>query len=340
MCRSTEEGFRRCATTPHERSGHNARRVANRAMKRAAVAWAQENLSPEATQRINAATDAASRQVAIDEGVPAHLVHPAIGDKTPPPPVKVQLASLAAYHFQPAGSLRSDPDDDTLDKQCFSSKLWAQALTDEQYEAVQDYTANDYDVVNRALERGAADSLPEEYRELITALDAALDMAGTSGEPRMAYRGVRVPEDWTADEVRERIAEAFPTGATADFKTYLSTSLKPSVAAEFSRGAIPVMYEMKSRRGANLEEMSDMPGEHEILFGRDTRWRVAGVSTAARTVRGDMDGFDETDAVIIHFVEEAEAAGDSAGGAPGLAPVRREPDQPVSSEHASVLTCE
>ena len=293
-------------------------------MKRAAVTWAQENLSPEATERIKAATDAASRKVAIAEGVPEHLVHPAIGDTAPPPVPKVQLASLSEYGFRPGSELRDNPDDDDLDEESLASTMWAMELDEEHHDALQSYTGQSYGIINGALKRGSAGSLPGRYRTMMRDLDQALRTAQTAAAPRMVYRGVRVPEEWSADEIRERITEAYPVGSTADFKTYLSTSLKPSVASGFGRGAIPVMYEMKSARGANLEDMSDKPGEHEVLFGRDTRWRVVGVTTNARTVRADLDDFEETDAVIIHFVEESEAKTQSAGGAPGLAPVRKD----------------
>lgn len=326
MCDTKTEGGRRCPAHYSElsTSAHNARRRANRASRAAGANWARENLSEDAAAKIAAASPAAARQIAIDLGVPSHVVHPAAAVAPPPPVQRVAIASLSEYGFAAPTALRDNPDEDDLFDEGFTSSLWTEVLTGEQYAAVQDYTANAYDTVNGALKRGAADALPKEYRQIIENLDSALELASRPSKPRTLYRGARVPDEWSADQVRERISESFPVGSSVTYRNYLSTSLKPSVAEGFSRGEVSVVYEMMSRSGANLVEMSDFPDEHEVLIGRDTKWRVAGVTTTARAVKAGGDGFAPTNVVLIHLVEEDIAMGEAVGEAPGLGVYRKD----------------
>ena len=57
---------------------------------------------------------------------------------------------------------------------------------------------------------------------------------------------------------------------------FVSTSTDPSVAYEFTyaRTERAVVFEIEATGGLPVESVTKMPGEEEILFGRDKRFRV------------------------------------------------------------------
>lgn len=326
MCRSKSDSGRRCVARNPElcAASHNARRRANRAARAAGAAWARANLSEEAAQLIAGSSPAAAREVALSLGVPSHVIDPAAVLHSERVPERIVMGSLSDYGFAPSDALRDSPSEDALDSDRFTSSLWTMSLTSQQSEAIQDYTANDFDVINGALKRGVLSSLPAEYGELVEHIDTALEQATRAPRPRVSL-------DWTPDEVRDKVAEVYPVGTSVTYPTYQSTSLVPSVAEGFSRGQVRVLFEMMTREGASLEDLTDVPGEHEVLLARGTSWRVVGVSPHARAMTEDPESGDlvESEVVMVHLVQESLAVGEASGTAPGLGLYRKTFDLPT-----------
>lgn len=239
------------------------------------------------------------------------------------PVPQVNLASLRDYGFADPSTPRLDPDDAIMNDEATQFELWQYALSNEQLEGLQDYTANDYDIVNGALKRGVFDELPDDYQQLVHRMDEAFAMAPTVDEPRMLYRGVRVPDTWDPASIGANLAEAYPPGTSLTFGAYLSTSLRPSVATSFSRGPGLVVFEMRSRSGINVQSLSDLPEEREVLLGRGSQWRVVDVTQEGTAAIENEDGEQaQASVVIVHLIEEADAHDAPIGTAAGLAPLR------------------
>lgn len=242
-------------------------------------------------------------------------------------PVRKKIKRLEDYGLAPGTRLRENLDPDEIDEMIFEASIWAYSLDIDELEAISDYTANAHMDINSHLKMGTADRLSPAMRRAMGGLDSALAKAWPV--ERTVYRGARVPEHWTFERAVARLEAAFPAGTSVAFPTFLSTSMQPSVATGFGRGPRPVVFEMRAAHGALVEGLTEMPGEVEVIIGRDSTWRVAGITPDARTTVADIDDYKETSVIMVHMVADELVAGPAPERAPGLPPLREMQSEPA-----------
>lgn len=128
-----------------------------------------------------------------------------------------------------------------------------------------------YAKVNRALR---AENTPAEMQDYISNFDRSLKkFPAFTG---LSFRGTRLTP--------EQIAQYYPLGKPVVERAYLSTSLNPAIAIEFSKriaaeeaaGKIPVIVMVGGKSGRLISFLSqNFAAEKEILFPRDSQFFVS-----------------------------------------------------------------
>lgn len=260
MCRTKENGGRRCPqhTDPVKHAAYNARRrELYAASKKADSSSALTSLFPEM-------------------GVPIQPLNE-----------NARLAFIADAR-KLTKALLPDFDENTwaLTESVITSDHPKYA-NPASHESLRYYTDIGYTHLRANLEgRGyaAPETLEWEHR-VIDSIDKAFEQASPPDEPRLLYRGMRIPREHEPDQF---INENFPVGGVVSQKSYMSTSLLPSVSKSFGDGfgssdedriARSVVFQIVSKQGIALgkgtSEMSDR--EKEILMPRNARFKVVSV---------------------------------------------------------------
>jgi hypothetical protein len=145
-------------------------------------------------------------------------------------------------------------------------------LNDHDFDAMDDYTGDGYIIMNRAL-RLSNISSPVQTR--INAVVKALIKLSTREDvvyQGTVFRGTSLPESFLRTIV---------PGATFSDPAFMSTSTTPSVAENFHMmqpdGAILVGFVIRSKTGVDVEKLSCMEGEDEVLFRPNTQFRIQSV---------------------------------------------------------------
>lgn len=181
-------------------------------------------------------------------------------------------------------------------------KKW-DGTADEQ-QALMEYTvagfALAHDITNGVnLENNAPDSEPnfsedyekkiERFKKVMVNLDSALSKAVPPEEPRVLYRGLRIPT-WVED-TNVWLQDKFPVGGVVSQKNYMSTTSSASEAITRFTGSKSdevsgvnkknIIFEIVSKQGAPLGEATSAYGtdESEVLIPRETRFKVVSVDT-------------------------------------------------------------
>ena len=133
-------------------------------------------------------------------------------------------------------------------------------VTDDEIEAVQGYTGNDYKTINKELRKG---EVSEENQKKVDTINSALDkLPKKRGK---VYRGMSLPSN-----INEMLKE-YEKGATVNMKAFTSTSESNKVAASF--GAFRM--EIDSKTGRDISGLSEFgEGEKEILFKTGAKFKV------------------------------------------------------------------
>jgi hypothetical protein len=127
-------------------------------------------------------------------------------------------------------------------------------------------------------------------------IDEALEHAAAPESERALYRGMRVPNWVDSDQIKPWIHENFPVGGVVSQKSFMSTSMNPTLTVGmFSVAKTPngrdskdsdrsVVIEIMSKQGAPLGELLSEHGndETEILMPRDAKFRVVSVHEDVR----------------------------------------------------------
>jgi hypothetical protein len=153
-------------------------------------------------------------------------------------------------------------------------------------------------------------------------MDKVISLAPKPAEPRMLYRGIDPPSTAMGKEA-EWLKEKFPIGGIVSQKSYMSTSLEPSIAAgSFSLTENSVVMEILSKEGAALGVGQSTWGlqESEVVLPRDAKLKVVAVYQDVKygytKVTREMDGevLAEKDAEekrtiiqVIHVTDEDES---------------------------------
>jgi hypothetical protein len=127
------------------------------------------------------------------------------------------------------------------------------------------------------------------YKQNIDALDEFISNADEPNEPRMLYRGLKLPQ-MESGEVDSYLEEHFPVGGVISQKNYMSTSLNADVgyggfsdAVDKEKFAVDpkrsIVFEIVSKQGAPLTYGTSTYGEDEteVLMPRDAKFKVLSV---------------------------------------------------------------
>lgn len=142
------------------------------------------------------------------------------------------------------------------------------SLTPDDKKAITGYTSNKYYAdLNKAIyleaSRGVAPS--PQMQEIITKTDAALaKFPKFSGE---VYRKVNVPD-------LEAFMKGYAEGGTVTFPSYSSSSTTKGTWY----GNVQYTIKTSGKNASPIFKHSMFPGEHEVLFGRNTKLRVKKVT--------------------------------------------------------------
>ena len=131
--------------------------------------------------------------------------------------------------------------------------------------AIEDYTRDPFLSLNTKLRAG--DKLSKGQSEFVGNIDKALDkMPDFKGD---TFRQVRF--GGRPDQMQEFL-EDFKVGEDVSFKSYLSTS-RSSFGTDLSNRD-DVVLTIRGKNGKAIEKLSKNPGEREVLFGRNSKFKV------------------------------------------------------------------
>jgi len=178
-------------------------------------------------------------------------------------------------------------------------------LTDQEKDALHEYTDISYTDIKDYLygkdinldDNDFDASEIKEMKKQIKLIDSALSKAIPPEEDRVLYRGIKIPGH--VEDASIWLAENYPVGAIIKKKGYLSTSVNPTVALQSYMGIndsditdyqTVCLLTFSSKRGAPISSnLSAFEDEHEILIGRDQKFKVEEIISDA-TVSVDSKG--------------------------------------------------
>jgi len=149
----------------------------------------------------------------------------------------------------------------------------AKGMTEIEARAVLHYTSHNSYRINKGIRTGTA----------LSAEDQAIAKAVNNGLARAKkYKGTVIREITSKSDIAEWI-KRYPVGSKASGQGFLSTSYEKSV---YQRGYTTnkrlksyVWLEIKSKSGVNIDNMSFIGGEKEVLFSSKARYKVKSVTS-------------------------------------------------------------
>lgn len=141
-------------------------------------------------------------------------------------------------------------------------------------------------VMNSDKKRKYSDEEKTWLNGVVDQLDSAVAQAKKPSEPRLLYRGMRIPLNIRVTDVEGWLRHAFPEGGVISQPNFMSTSLNAYTAAEifsptFSNDGVQrgVIFEIVSKQGAALGEGLAVSGlrEKEVLMPRNAKFKVVEV---------------------------------------------------------------
>ena len=147
------------------------------------------------------------------------------------------------------------------------AKPFSEHPTKDEISAIKDYVGVRYAALNVNLIDG--NPLTEGQAKL---RDDLLNVISKAPEQRMkTWRG----ESYSEDDKRYRYLLDLEEGDKYKSKAFMSTSLKSSVADDFTKSNdVGVRYTIHGRHGAYIAPYSEMPNEQEVLYKPDAEFGV------------------------------------------------------------------
>jgi len=191
---------------------------------------------------------------------------------------------------------------------------FANSVTDQvQIDSILRYTSHNFEEIRnylngKNLSRNSELKIEPEDQTLlaenVAAIDSALSLAEPPPSHRKLYRGLAVTQ--AHGDISQWVSTHFPLGKTVQQKSYMSTSLNPSVAVTFGsvgiadlgnpneKSAIPVVFEILSKQGAPLGDQLHSVGvrEQEVLLPREAKFKVVGVTHNVKFTYGNSESND------------------------------------------------
>lgn len=170
--------------------------------------------------------------------------------------------------------------------------LEGEPLTEEQVEAVHEYTLGGYRQMNAYLRDYDLKKMPPKAKKRHNDLQSVFNRLVTSEEPVTVYRGLNLHAQQVVKLVKQ-LKDAHQSGEPIRFAGYSSTTFDPSIAffygeqgkdsARAGGSGHDVVFEISARRGLNVGALSkDKPksndlSEQELLLDHDTAFKVAAI---------------------------------------------------------------
>lgn len=151
------------------------------------------------------------------------------------------------------------------------NRVYGNMLQDDTIEAIQAYTSDAYESVNRFLYKGHDDGTDSQTEQNILNIVNALDTA---------FDGMSAPFDYSVyTGLSNRYkAEKIVPGAQYLFRGYLSASLDPNVAVsgfEETQGQVILQIDItEGQKALHIDGVSSMPDEMETLLPRGTLLQI------------------------------------------------------------------
>ncbi len=165
------------------------------------------------------------------------------------------------------------------------ASAWESDLTQNQKNAVEEYTADNFDPINRKL-RACPQTLDclRHVRDDAARLQAAIQKFPPHDPPLTTYRGVKTGRPGVLGqaklaEIENGLKAALATGHPIQMDGFQSSTVDPSFAAKWSTGTDDhgLMMEIKSPRGAYIPSLSVKSHEEEVLHAHGEKYTVTGV---------------------------------------------------------------
>jgi len=185
-------------------------------------------------------------------------------------------------------SLRGEARSGSVDRLPTQDRLVGR-ITEEQKASVRAFTGSAYEDLNYAMRTGG--ELTAEQRRIVQHLDEVIAEAGVADEPYVVYRGMTMaPPDVpgyglaSIDEqismLADAIEEKYRPGSRVSFggqHASSSTDVAAPLDATLSRRSRGVMFEIETRRGAPINDISRFDDEFEVILPRDAAYEVVSV---------------------------------------------------------------
>ena len=256
--------------------------------------------------------DAQREPVTVDEiAAPAPTMTVAEASQAPDA-LDVATVSIVDPDGSPAPALRELDPADRDDKVVFAEdqisqrswqrnvldrqEVWAEELTAEEVQAMQDYAGTgNYRTVNAGLREGRLEEMSEDTRAIVDNLDSAIEKSELRGDPDLdgaliVYRSFDDPELMSRLAAGEDIIGDVLTDAA-----YVSTSASKNIAESFlfetATGApisgpriIAEIELPPGTKGAVLDAAGLGAGEREVLLPRGSRFEVVDAARSGNRI--------------------------------------------------------
>jgi hypothetical protein len=155
-------------------------------------------------------------------------------------------------------------------------------LSFEEKVAVNAYTDNLYLNLNKML-RGFA--FEPEHQKILEDLGAIIFNALNKMLPK--YKGLVFRGSNLTNEVLQEYVECFKSNTIILHSFFTSTSKSFFIAEKFFKGN--VFFTVLSKNGLDVSSLSQYPTEEEILFNRDTNFKVTSISIGSTLIQIVME---------------------------------------------------
>ena len=166
------------------------------------------------------------------------------------------------------------------DYQVIANKSWEDKLSQNERDAIADYTNKTDEEINTALRKK---KIPEKLRPIIKNIDSALSKYELS-QSIITYRGINV----------SAFDNGIQVGSSFTEKGYSSTSVDKFIAGDFLKSEKDVLMRIVvpsgKGRGAFIGNVSNKPSEREFLLARDTKFTITKI--------GQVQGYIMVDVTI------------------------------------------
>lgn len=176
-----------------------------------------------------------------------------------------------------------DPRDYDSSTQAFKNHV----TTDEQKDAVTYYTKEGYRPLNNCRRRNLMCDKVDygKAMELNKLLTSAPKFEGE------VYRGV----EFSSKEKADAFISNFKKGGIYVDPGFMSTSTNKNIADQFKdsgNGGLGISLKIKSKNGAAIKSLSDIPSENEVLFGANSKFFVKNIKTGKNGYEIELENID------------------------------------------------